>query len=222
VTKYPQTLDKRFADQMRLLLGRVTRLESRTASIDSGMPLAALPAVIDSGYTGSGNAKCYINGSANLTGPYEILGSYQPNPGDSVLALPTPLTAPSVTSYVILGLLDTTPPWSGLSLLLSGWSGTLRAQMFRPGVVWLNGTMTLTSSATTTNGDTVADLPSSAWYPATMQPLNVTVSNTGEGTGTGVQLPHFSVTTAGQIQCYGLDAATAGCVVGVNSLFALN
>jgi hypothetical protein len=106
VTRYTVPLDKRFGQQLTDVLRRVAKLERRTAGIDSGMPLAALPAVIDSGYT-TGDPKAYINGSAALTGPYQRLSSYTPAAGDSVLVLPLPVTAgqgPGV--YVILGKLS--------------------------------------------------------------------------------------------------------------------
>ena len=87
---YPKTLQDRFSRQLPEVFRRVSKLESRTASIDSGMPLAARPAVIDSGYT-SGNPNAYINGSVTLTGPYQYLASSTPLVGDPLLVLPLPL-----------------------------------------------------------------------------------------------------------------------------------
>jgi hypothetical protein len=220
VTKYAPTLDKRFGHQMSQILQRVGKLESRTASIDSGMPLALLPAVIDSGYTGSGNPKAYINGSAALTGPYQVLGSYQPMAGDTVLVAPTPLTAPSVTSYVVLGLLST-PQWTDLSLLESGWSGTLRVQWLEQGIVLVNAAITIAEGATVSDGTTIANLPGAAWYPASFQSINATASNTDEGTGAAIQLPHLVVETSGAIECYGLSSTSAANHVGVNSFYPL-
>lgn len=97
---YPEPIERRFAAKLQNMLQRITKLESRTAAIDSGFPLAALPAVIDSGYT-SGDPKAYINGSATLTGPYQHLASYTPAANDSVLALPVGVNQ----TYVILGKL---------------------------------------------------------------------------------------------------------------------
>jgi len=78
---------------------RITKLESRTAAIDSGFPLAALPAVIDATYSGSGDPMAYINGAAALTGPYQYLAAYTPVAGDSVLVLPVG----ALQTYIILG-----------------------------------------------------------------------------------------------------------------------
>lgn len=100
MTLYPPKLLDRFAARMADLQRRVTKLESRTAAIDSGYPLAALPAVIDSGYS-SGDPMAYLNGSSTLTGPYQHLAAYTPAAGDSVLALPVGASQ----TYVILGKL---------------------------------------------------------------------------------------------------------------------
>jgi hypothetical protein len=97
---YPELLERRFAAALTAIQQRVTRLESRTSGIDSGYPLAALPAVIDSGYT-TGDPLAYINGSTTLTGPYQHLATYTPAAGDSVLALPVG----ALQTYIILGKL---------------------------------------------------------------------------------------------------------------------
>lgn len=98
MTLYPAKLLDRFPAMLADLARRVTKLESRTAAIDSGFPLAALPAVIDSGYT-SGDPKAYLNGSPTLTGPYQHLAAYTPTAGDAVLAMPVGASQ----TYVILG-----------------------------------------------------------------------------------------------------------------------
>lgn len=97
---YPRPLEQRHAQAMTSMQQRITKLESRTAAIDSGFPLAALPAVIDSGYS-SGDPMAYINGAATLTGPYQRLASYTPAAGDSVLVIPVGV----LQTYVILGRL---------------------------------------------------------------------------------------------------------------------
>jgi len=104
VTVYAKPIDERYQAEVKALLARVKRLEQRTACIDSGMPVAALPAVIDPAYA-SGDPKALVNGSATLTGPYNHLASYTPAANDQVLVLPIPLTAQGgpVTSYVVLG-----------------------------------------------------------------------------------------------------------------------
>ncbi|NUQ95300.1 MAG: hypothetical protein HOY79_01615 [Streptomyces sp.] len=97
---YPPELTRRFTTTLAEIQRRITKLESRTVAIDSGFPLAALPAVIDSGYT-SGDPKAYVNGSTSLTGPYQHLAAYTPAANDSVLVLPVGATQ----TYVILGKL---------------------------------------------------------------------------------------------------------------------
>jgi hypothetical protein len=102
---YPPDLAHRFRADLTGLFARVLKLETRTAGIDSGMPLAALPAQIDPSYT-SGDPMAYINGSPTLTGPYQTLASYTPAASDQVIALPLPVTAGVAPgTYVILGKL---------------------------------------------------------------------------------------------------------------------
>lgn len=100
MTLYPPALEQRFAATLKAIQQRLTKLESRTAAIDSGWPLAALPAVIDAAYT-TGDPKAYINGSTTLTGPYQHLAAYTPAANDNVLVLPVGVTQ----TYVVLGKL---------------------------------------------------------------------------------------------------------------------
>ena len=103
MTAYPDDLSRRFDQQIQQLMRDVARLMSRTAGIDSGMPLAVLPGVIDPGYN-SGDPNAFVNGASTLTGPYQHLASYSPSAGDTVLMIPVPLTATGLTSsYIILG-----------------------------------------------------------------------------------------------------------------------
>jgi hypothetical protein len=97
---YPRGLNDRFAAELKAMRTAIKKLQSRTAAIDSGFPLACLPAVIDPGYT-SGDPKAYINGSPTLTGPYQHLAAYTPAAGDAVLAMPVG----AQQTYVILGRL---------------------------------------------------------------------------------------------------------------------
>lgn len=97
---YPADIMGRFAQTLADMQRRITKLETRTVAIDSGYPLAALPAVIDAGYT-SGDPRAYINGSATLTGPYQHLAAYTPAANDSVLVLPVGATQ----TYIVLGKL---------------------------------------------------------------------------------------------------------------------
>jgi hypothetical protein len=80
---------------------RVTKLETRTSSIDSGFPMAMLPGVIQSGYT-TGDPQVYVNGAAALSGPFKYLTSYTPVSGDSVLLAPLGVSR----SYVVIGKLS--------------------------------------------------------------------------------------------------------------------
>jgi hypothetical protein len=102
MTRYPDPLESRFSATLQNALQRIGRLENRTTSIDSGFPLAALPAVIDPAYS-SGQPRAYINGATVLTGPYRRLSSYTPAANDSVLAMPVRIG--QVGTYVILGKL---------------------------------------------------------------------------------------------------------------------
>lgn len=95
----PRTLPQRHPQAMQDYGKRIRKLESRTAAIDSGFPLAALPAVIDPAYT-TGQPKVLINGSATLTGPCLRLASYTtPAANDAVLVMPVGATS----TYMILG-----------------------------------------------------------------------------------------------------------------------
>jgi hypothetical protein len=102
VTQYPPKLGPdRIAKTHRSTQDRLARLEARTLGIDSGMPLALLPGVIDSGYT-SGDPHVLVNGSSALSGPYQHLASYTPVAGDSVILAPVGGT---LKAYIVLGKL---------------------------------------------------------------------------------------------------------------------
>lgn len=98
---YPPKLTARFPDALASILRRLTTVETRTACIDSGFPLAVLPAVIDSGYA-SGDPKVYINGSTTLSAKLQYLTSYTPAAGDAVLVVPVGVNQ----AYVIIGKLS--------------------------------------------------------------------------------------------------------------------
>ncbi|MFE2407133.1 hypothetical protein ACFXDE_02180 [Kitasatospora sp. NPDC059408] len=97
---YPRPLEQRFPAELQSIQLRLGRVETRTSAIDSGWPLAVLPAVIDPAYT-SGQPRAFVNGATTLTGPYQRLASYTPAANDSVLVLPVR----STRTYVILGKL---------------------------------------------------------------------------------------------------------------------
>lgn len=98
MTLYPPNLMQRFQAALANMQQRLTKLESRTSAIDSGFPLAVLPATIDPGYT-SGAPNAYINGSTTLTGPYPYLASYTPVADDLVVVAPLG----ALQTYIILG-----------------------------------------------------------------------------------------------------------------------
>jgi hypothetical protein len=91
----------RLSQSSRSAQQRLTRLETRTAGIDSGMPLGLLPGVIDPAYT-AGDPHVLVNGSATLTGPYQHLATYTPAAGDSVILAPVGGT---LKAYVVMGKL---------------------------------------------------------------------------------------------------------------------
>ena len=199
MTGYPRTLREQFPQAMKALAARVSRLESRTASIDSGQPFAVLPATIDPGYT-SGSPQAYVNGSAVLTGPYQVLGSYVPTAGDSVLALPVQGT------YVILGITGAPPSWTALTLgnswanSGSGPHGQYRVRPGDPNRAEIIGDLT---GGTMTDGTVIATLPAGA-RPGTAQTLGVVIP----GTGAAANMRLF-VATSGSIECEGMSALTA-------------
>lgn len=98
MTLYPPALDARFAATLRSIQDRLQKVETRSSAIDSGFPLAVLPATIDPSYS-SGQPKAYINGATALTGPYWRLASYTPAANDLVVVAPI---GPMQT-YVVLG-----------------------------------------------------------------------------------------------------------------------
>lgn len=100
MTLYPANLEGRFAATLRSMQQRLDKLESRTAMLDSGYPVAILPGTIDAAYT-TGDPKVALNGSGVLTGPYWHLSSYTPVAGDLVAVAPIP----AMGTYVVLGKL---------------------------------------------------------------------------------------------------------------------
>ena len=98
MTLYPVPLDQRHAQTLQNMQTAIKTLQARTMGIDSGIPLMSLPGQIDPGYPADGsNPMVYVNGSAELTGPYEYLASYFPVAGDTVTMLPVQ------QSYIVLG-----------------------------------------------------------------------------------------------------------------------
>ena len=104
MTLYPRQLEQRFAHHQADVVRRLKKLETRTSWFDTGSPLNLLPGEIDPAYT-TGDPHVYVNGSANLTGPYQYLTSYTPTASDAVLLAPVVLAASGAT-WVILGKLS--------------------------------------------------------------------------------------------------------------------
>lgn len=100
MTNYPRPLLQRFQATLTAIQADVRKLKTRTAGIDSGMPLMMLPGVVSGTYT-SGNPQVYVNGSSALSGPFQYLASYTPAANDAVILAPVG----ALQSYVIMGKL---------------------------------------------------------------------------------------------------------------------
>jgi hypothetical protein len=100
VTLYAAKLGHaRLAANSQATQSRLAKLESRTAGIDSGMPVALLPGVISSSYT-TGDPMVLVNGAATATGPYKYLTSYTPVANDPVILAPV---GGSMKAYIVIG-----------------------------------------------------------------------------------------------------------------------
>lgn len=99
MTQYPPKLGApRLAKNAMSAERRLTKLESRTAGIDSGFPLGLLPGVISGSYT-SGDPMVSVNGAAE-SGPYKYLTSYTPTASDAVILAPVGGT---MKAYIVIG-----------------------------------------------------------------------------------------------------------------------
>lgn len=217
MTQYPQKLGiERFQATMNGLLKRVAKLETRTAGIDSGYPLAVLPGVLDSGYTpGSGSPQAYVNGAASLSGPYPCLGSYAPVAGDSVLLAPVG----AHRSYYILGSV-TTPTAAALTSENSftinpgGFPGA-QALMGQDGWVRVLGCISLPGSYA---GVTFATLPSKYW-PASAQQWPITFQTGLSLTADLLTPPACGVDTSGNLALHNMPTGMSGNVVYIGGAY---
>jgi hypothetical protein len=224
VPLYPTNIQGRHAATISQLLKRVTKLESRTGAIDSGFPLATLPAKIDPAYTGSGNPKAYINGSSTLTGPYAYLGSYKPAANDTVLVQPVG----AQQAYVITG--TTTPPassgastaWQTVSMQ-DGFSGDIQYRFLdSAGIsVQVTGAVTLPGGSSVYN-DVVWGSVGAGYVPVTTRnwpcvPLSGNVTTNPTYTG----YPHAYCDDGGGLWLWGIPGTENGQSVDVSGIYAL-
>lgn len=131
--------------------------------------------------------------------------------------------------YFVNGVLTAVDPvnggpetWHSMSLSISGWSdnsGTgkgVRVKLLPGNIVALQLNLNITTGSTTTDGSTICTLPASAYYPATLQPIPGTAA---KNSASGSQTPHFDITTAGAIRCWGISSGQA---VGCSATYPLD
>jgi len=206
---YPTPLERRFSASLAGHNARLRRVEARTAGIDSGFPLAVLPAVIDSAYTGpgSGNPMAYVNGQAALSGPYAYLASYVPVAGDSVLLAPVGATR----SYTIIGL-SGPRPFQSFSSLANSWGfhagGFFKYRLTGDNELQLVGSNL--NPGTATDGTAIV---ASGGLPAAYRPAGTrfvpawcdrlaAYSGISEAAG-------LAVLSTGEIDCYGVSGSAS-------------
>lgn len=216
LTLYPKKLDDRFSAAMKQLQSDMRKLQTRTAAIDSGFPLAVLPGVIDSGYIpGSGSANAYINGSATLTGPYACAAGYAPVAGDSVLLAPVGANQ----TYVILGS-TTAPACVGLAAENSftinptGFPGG-QYLMRQDGWVEILGCISLPGSY---GGVTFATLPA-ACQPKSFRQWPIVFQTGLSLTVDLVTPPACGVDTSGNLALHNMPTGMGGNVVYISGKF---
>jgi hypothetical protein len=222
VPLYPKPLQQRHPQATVALQQAVKTLQTRTSVIDSGFPVAVLPAVISPSYSGTGNPQVYANGATTLTGPYACLSSYAPKPGDSVLLVPVP----ALQTYVIAGNTTEAPAstvWQTVTLQ-SGWSGGTIQYRFLDAAglnVQITGVLTLPSGTAGYNSvlwGTVA----AAYQPAADRNWPaVPLSGTTYSNATYTGAPHcFIVPTLG-LYLWGIPAGLNGEQVDVSGIYPL-
>jgi len=90
---------------MQELQRDVAKLKTRTAGIDSGFPLAALPGVIDPSWNGTGEPQVQVNGAVDgdgnpvYSGPFPFVSGFTPKAGQDVLLQPVGVQQ----SYIVVG-----------------------------------------------------------------------------------------------------------------------
>jgi hypothetical protein len=218
VPLYPKPLQQRHAAATARLQQQVTKLQTRTAAIDSGFPVAVLPAVVDHGYAG-GNPQVYVNGSSTLTGPYECLSSYFPRPGDAVLLVPVP----ALQTYVIAGTTTATAStaWQTMTLT-SGWSGTIQYRFLDSAGLSVQVAGILTLPASGGYNDIQFGTVGGSYFPTAdrnwpVVPLAGTAySNTGFPGA-----PHAFVVPSLGLYLWGIPSSLNGDTVAIDGIYAI-
>jgi hypothetical protein len=218
---HPTSLQHRFPQAMSSLHQRVTKLETRTSVIDSGFPVATLPAVIDHAYAGTGNPMVYANGAATLTGPYAPLGSYVPKAGDRVVLTPVP----SQQTYVITGTTTAqaavSTAWQQVAMT-GGFTGTIQYRFpDQAGLnVQLSGQVTLPSSGA--YNDIKWGTIAAAYYPSADRNWPaILMSGTSYGNTTYPGAPHCFVVPGLGLYLWGIPNSLNGDNVDVSGIYAL-
>jgi hypothetical protein len=207
MTQYPKRLGpERIADTHQALQRRVRLLETRTASIDSGFPLAVLPAVIDPAYPGSGDANAYVNGSTTLTGPYACAAGYVPAPSDIVWVVPVG----AQQTYIILGPAGP-PDWQPMTLL-NGWTtqpavGYAQYARMGDGTAWVQGKLT---AGTLTNGTPIWTAVAGCIPGLVHQQTSALTVESGTGTA-GVTTPYVAISSAASLTVQNLPSGLVDC-----------
>jgi hypothetical protein len=220
VPLYPRPLQSRHAQATAQLRQQVTKLQTRTAVIDSSFPLATLPAIIDHGYPGSGNPMVYANGATTLTGPYACLGSYTPKAGDNVLLQPVPALA----TYVVAGN-PTVPPvslaWQQVTLT-GGWTGTVQYRWLDllASSVQLDGQVGLPASGG--YNDTQWGAVAGAYSPGAARNWPaIPMSATTYGNASYPGGPHCFAEPGGDLYLWGIPASLNSTNVNVSGIYAI-
>lgn len=168
-----------------------------TAGISNGLRTGTVAAVSSTGVT------LNINGA--LVGPFACLDTMVPEVGDVVSVFRQDST------WLIIGRANLNPsPWTGVNIL-NGWGGILGARVVHYGgrSLQLVAQMTVNASARA-DGTNIANLPDSSMFPRRAWDIP------GSASALGTQSPHFNLTTAGALNCFGYTAsANAGFLVNV-------
>ena len=223
VPLYPRPLQSRHAQATVQLQQAVSKLQTRTSMVDSGFPVAPLPAVIDHNFSGSGNPQVYANGATALTGPYGCLASYTPRASDSVILVPVP----AMNTYIVAGTTTAgqavaapSTAWQTVALT-SGWSGTVQYRFPDPLAlnVQVTGQVTLPSG---TYNDVEFGAVTGAYSPTAARNWPVTpLAGITYGNATYPGAPHAFAQPGGALYLYGIPGSLNGDAVDVSGIYAI-